>query len=185
VRWRFAAGLAAALAVSAPACGATDAPVLIPTRDVTVTYRTEERGQVLEQRLRWSAATRRLRVEPPSPGMFVLVDYAKQRMQIVREPDRTYVDMAAPPTLPGLGAPAGAGLYKKSGADRILGLACTEWEMTTAGRPAGICVTEDGVMLRARIGERILATAASVSFGPQDAALFAVPPGFSRVEPPR
>ncbi len=182
---RLAAAFALGLAGAPGLAAAADSPMLIPTRDVAVTYRTEQRGQTLDQRVRWAAATQRLRVEPPTPGLFVLVDYKARRMQVVREQDRNYVDMAAPPTLPGLGAPAGAAAYKKSSSDRILGMACTEWETVAADRTAGICVTEDGVVLRVRMGDRVVATATDVSFARQDPALFAVPPGFARVEPPR
>ncbi len=163
---------------------AVGAPALFPQRDVSVTYQTEQGGRVLEQQLRWSSKARRLRIDPPAAGMFVLVDYAAHRMQIVRERDRSFTEMDAPASLPGLGAPS-AGRYTQGADDRIAGLPCTEWTVATDGEPAGICVTPDGVLLRVRMGTRTVATASVVSYAPQDVTLFRVPDGYARAVPPR
>ncbi len=177
--------MAAILALLSGGAGlAAEAPVLMPNRDVAVTYRTEQDGRMLEQRTRWSMTLQRLRIEPPSPGMFVLVDYAARRMDIVREVDRSYVEMPAPPTLPGVGAPA-SGRYRQGADDRVAGLRCTEWASATPGPPAGLCLTADGVLLRVRIGPRTIAAASAVSYARQDPALFRVPDGYTRVVPPR
>jgi hypothetical protein len=59
-------------------------------------------------------------------------------------------------------------------------LPCTEWEATaTDGRRTVACITADGVLLRARAGDRTLLSAVSVDYAPQDPALFAVPDGFT------
>jgi hypothetical protein len=41
--------------------------------------------------------------------------------------------------------------------------------------PVVVCVTADGVLLRARRGERTVLTASRVAYGPQDPALFRLP----------
>jgi len=59
----------------------------------------------------------------------------------------------------------------------------TEWTSTraaTAERPAvsnTACVTGDGIILQVKEGERVTWQTTSVTRGPQDAALFSLPPG--------
>lgn len=170
---------------------AADAPVLIPARDVAVTYRMNQPGQsggqLREQRMRWSAAMKRMRIDPPTPGLFVLIDYAAHRMDIVRDPERSFVEMDAPATLPGLGGTdSPAGRYARAGSDEVAGMACTDWSTRdTRGRATEICVTADGVLLRVRIDGRAQVEAARVSYAPQDAAQFQVPDGYTRMTPSR
>jgi len=163
---------------------AADAPVLIPTRDVAVTYRMDAGGRVLEQRMRWSATVRRMRIDPPTPGIFLLIDYATHRMDVVRDPERTFVEMDAPATLPGMGSSGESreGRYVRGGGDEVSGMACTDWTThDTKGRATEICVAADGVLLRVRRDGRVLAGAARVEYGPQDPALFQLPPGYTRM----
>ena len=62
----------------------------------------------------------------------------------------------------------------------MAGLACTDWDMTdAAGEAARLCLTDDGVMLRARAGARTLLNAETVSAGPIDPAVFKLPPGYT------
>ena len=66
------------------------------------------------------------------------------------------------------------------GADTVAGLACTQWRTTdTRGEQTLACTTDDGVMLRATAGGRVLMEAVSVSYTPQDQAVFALPPGYT------
>src|SRR6185437_1187667 len=96
---QFASLALVGLVLAPGAVRAADGPVLVPTRDVAVTYRMDAGGRMLEQRMRWSAAAKRMRVDPPTPGIFVLIDYVAHRMEVVREPERSFVEMAAPATL--------------------------------------------------------------------------------------
>ena len=179
--------LLAALCVLLPAAAATtgtaaaqDRPAALPTRDVDVTYRSEQAGQVLEQRSRFAAGPQLMRLDTPTPGLWVLVDYRAHRMSMVSDPDRGALDMATPPGGPP-GAPPGAtgGAYVRRGQDRVAGLPCTEWEVRdNQGQAALTCFTEDGVMLRARRGAQVLAVATRVAFGPMDPALFAIPANY-------
>ena len=67
-------------------------------------------------------------------------------------------------------------------ADTVAGLPCIEWETRDLqGQAALACFTADGVMLRVRRGQVVLAVATRVAYGPIDPALFAVPPGYARV----
>jgi hypothetical protein len=132
---------------------------------------------VLTERMRWQAATQRQRVDPPTEGLFIVIDYRQGRMHTVRTSDRLVLDMAAPPAAT---PPGGDGAYRRQGEDRVAGLACTDWEATaTDGRSTVACITEDGVLLRASAGGRTLLSAVSVDYAPQDSGLFAVPEGFT------
>jgi hypothetical protein len=188
MRRRLGLTVLAGLVLPLSLARAADAPVLIPTRDVAVTYRMDAGGRVLEQRMRWSVAARRMRIDPPTPGVFLLIDYATRRMDVVRDPDRSFVEMEAPTGLPGLGSPGTAagesqvGRYVRGGADEVSGMACTDWTTRDAkGRAAEICVTADGVLLRVRLDGRVLAAAAQVAYGAQDPALFQLPQGYTRL----
>ncbi len=180
---RFASGTFAAIALVMPAALAADAPALTPSRDVAVIYQTQQGATLLEQHMRWSAASRRMRIDPPTPGMFLLVDYAGHRMDIVREAERSVLEMDAPSTMPGIGAPM-ASAYARGGDDAIAGIPCVEW--TATGRQGqSICVTADGVLLRVRFGTRVVATAAEVRYEPQDPALFRIPAGYAKTKASR
>lgn len=162
------------------AATAQDRPAPLPTRDVDVTYRSQQGNQVLEQRSRFAAGAQRMRLDTPTPGLYVIVDYRAHTMAMVSTADRGVLDMPAPAT----GAPgmAAAGMYVRQGDDRVAGLPCTEWQAKdTQGQPAVACYTADGVMLRARRGTQVLAVAIRVAYGPVDAALFTIPDGYDHV----
>ncbi len=178
--------LGAAVIVGALLCAGVassqDRPAAVPSRDVDVTYRSEQGGQVLEQRSRWAITAQRMRLDTPTPGLYVIVDYRTRQMSLVSEADRGVLDMPAPPgSIPGAPDPAG-GSFVRRGQDQVAGLACTEWESRdTQGQPALTCFTGDGVLLRARRGPQVLAIATRVVYGPMDQSLFTVPAGYNRV----
>ena len=174
--------LAALCLVSAPAAAmAQDRPPVRPTRDVDVSYRSEQAGQVIEQRSRFAATAQRMRLDTATPGLYMLVDYRANTMSLVSDPDRGAVDMPVPPT--GVGPAGGtSGSYVRRGQDQVAGLPCTEWEVQdNRGQPTLTCFTADGVMLRARYGAQVLAIATRVAYGPLDPALFDVPSGYGHV----
>jgi hypothetical protein len=72
--------------------------------------------------------------------------------------------------------------YVREGADSVAGTPCTEWRTTDlAGDPVQVCISPDGLLLRARVGGKVTIEAVSVHVGPQDPADFQVPPGFARI----
>lgn len=170
-----------ALLLAAPAF-AQDRPRLTPARDVDVIYRVAGPDGPLEQRLRWGVALGKLRVDPPSPGLFMVLDTARHLMDTVREADRTVLEVPTAATaLPGADT---GGVFVRRGQAEIAGLACTQWAtLDNGGRPALICVTEDGVMLRAAGNGRVLAVATSVQYAPQPAAVFRIPDDYRRISP--
>ena len=175
-----------AIIAAVPAMAA-DRPPTIPLHDVDVTYVLAQparegaagTGAVLSQRMRWSVASGRLRVDPPSPGLYMIVDYTAKRMSVVKLADRAVLDV--PTTAPGLpGATAGA--YKVAGPGVVAGLACMNWLTADAGgQDTVLCLTPDGVMLRASQHGQILLEAISVRYGPQDPDAFRAPDGFRHV----
>jgi hypothetical protein len=57
-----------------------------------------------------------------------------------------------------------------------------EWRLDVADGVRTACVTGDGIILRAKSGERVTWETKTISRGPQDLALFAPPPGTKSVD---
>ncbi len=168
----------AALVLSTPALGQT-APVVQPTRDVDVTYRVPvpgASGTYLLQRLRWSAAHRQQRVDLPSSGNWMVLDFNAHRMALVRDDSREIIELPSPQGADG----AGSG-YTRVAASEVDGLSCTEWRtVDTRGAETLACYTEDGVLLRATAGTRVLMEAVHVGYETQADSVFQTPAGYSR-----
>ena len=175
--WRVAAG---ALVVVLCAAAGGERPVLRPIRDVDVTYAVDAGGgTILHERLRWDVAAQMLRVDPPTRGLYVIIDLAARRMSTVRTAEQAVIEMAAPEGVTGMADSAAAGAVRR-GTDTVAGLACTEWDMTdVAGQATRVCLTEDGVLLRARLGDRTLLRAETVQYGPLDPGVFRIPVGYT------
>jgi hypothetical protein len=170
-----------ALAMFAVGAGAPAGPLLRPTRDVDVTYQLESgNGVALQERLRWGVAAGSLRIDPPTPGLYVIIDLRKRRMSMVRTSDHVVIEAPAPPNAAGVpeGATANA---KRVGEDQVAGLPCANWAMTDmAGQPTTVCVTDDGVLLRAESDGRTVLAATTVRYGAVDPAAFQLPAGYAR-----
>jgi hypothetical protein len=192
-RRRLALALACALlcAASPPPAPTppADRPLTLPTRDVDVTYRLGQINPatapaIIEQRLRWDAASGMLRVDPPTPGLYVILDTHTRQMTTVRTRDRTILVLDGVGPAAG-GLPGGGGKFIREGESRVASLTCTQWLTTDlAGAPALICVTADGVMLRAVTAGRTVLEATKVTYGPLDPAIFQPPAGYTRHETP-
>ncbi len=161
---------------------AEDRPLTQPTRDVDVIYRIAGPDGPLEQRLRWGVTLGKLRVDPPSPGLYMIIDQQTHIMQAVREADRSVVqvdggDKALPGAAPG-------GRFTKGEVAQIQGLPCTLWQTNDlSGRKVSICMTSDGVMLRAEADGLVLAEATAVKFAPLGEAVFRVPSNYRKIMP--
>ena len=175
-----------ALAASAAPAMAQTAPAITPQRDVDVTYSIASPAPgapALQQRMRWSVATGRLRVDPPAHDMYMVVDYRTRRMMVVRPADQAVLDMdASGPGMPG--APSD-GQFARQNTMSVAGMSCTNWQtLDASGAPAVICFTADGVMLRASRDGQVLLEATSIQYAPQDPAAFAVPANYRHIAPP-
>jgi hypothetical protein len=129
--------------------------------------------------VRWLAATQTMRIDPPGRGMYVIIDHLARRMSVVREATRSVIDMAAPDNAAAaLGGVTAAGYTRRGGAT-VAGIPCTEWQtLDRVARPVLVCLTADGVLLRAGTPEQERVSAISVRYAPQDPALFRVPEGY-------
>jgi hypothetical protein len=180
--------LAALLLGSAAPALAQQRPVTVPTRDVDVTYRMQGPGkEMLQQRMRWLAAQQLLRVDPPTPGLWMIEDYHAHRMQVVRDASRQVLDLnATAATFPGGTTGPNGGTYTRGTDDQVAGIPCTNWQTKdAASEPTTVCFTADGVMLRAQSAGRTLVEAVSVQYGPQDPNAFRVPDGYAHAQTPQ
>jgi hypothetical protein len=163
---------------SAPAWA--DAPPAIqPTRDVDVTYKVPVGGKemALLQRLRFSAAARKQRVDLPTSGNWMVLDFAAHHLSMVRDESHEIVDMPAPAT-------GNANGFARVGPANVAGLPCTEWRTRdTRGVETVACYTNDGVLLQARNEGTVLMQAVTVHYEKQNETIFAVPEGYTHTTP--
>lgn len=184
-----AIGLAAFASLPAAAL-AQARPTTMPTRDVDVTYQMAAPGpsgkvEMLSQRMRWEPASGLLRVDPPSQGIYTIMDYHAHKLLVVDEPRRsvTLMHAAANVTAPGVSPTA---QFTREGQAQVAGLACTDWQTRdSTGQPTTVCLTDDGVLLRARRGDHVLVQAVTVSYAPVDPGVFKVPAGYHEDSPPQ
>lgn len=178
-------GLSPATHVARAEHGDAERPLLRPAKDVEVTYRVSNPAAPrdappLVQRTYWRVAAQVMRIDPPTPGLYVIIDYLARRMSVVREEDRSVIDMAAPDGMAGLTGGSGAHTYMRRSDDAVAGIGCTNWETTDRnGRRTLACITADGVMLRVSSGGQTLAIATSVRYAPPDPALFRIPSDYA------
>lgn len=168
----------------APAGAADLAPLYLPQRDVAVSYHVTGRAaqQVRDLYVRFSAARRLLRVETEDRGMgFLLVDPAARTAKMIVPSVRQSIDL---PLARDRRAALlfGDGLrFTRRGKARIAGRDCMNWDVQAERDSATVCLTGDGVLLRAqgRGGEAadsgLIAT--RVEDAPQSPALFQMPAG--------
>lgn len=172
------------LLASAPASVA-EQPRLLPSRDVAVVYRAPgPHGIEVEQRVRWLAAAKIMRIDPPNQGLHLIVDYPGRRMSVVDDANRLVVEMAAPDVSDETAGAAPAASYSRIGQETVAGYPCTDWQvLDRQGRAALVCITEDGVLLRAGTPETVRVSAISVQYAPQDSAAFRIPANYARRAP--
>lgn len=160
-----------------------DEPKLRPTRDVEVIYRSDAGPQPLEQRVRWDAAVQTMRIDPPTTGLYVIIDYVTRRMSVVHEAEKSVIEMAAPAGMANVPGGEAPGSFVRRGEGTVGGLGCTVWQtVDRSGQPAEVCITDDGVLLHAGSAGRTLVTAVKVQYALQDPSLFRVPADYARRE---
>jgi hypothetical protein len=183
---RFAAFAAAACWLSATIALADPAPRVNPTRDVDITYKVpvaSSAGTAILQRLRYSATLREQRVDLPTSGNWMVLNYTTHRMAMVRDESQEIVDLPAPEstTQPNAGA-----AFVRVGSATVANLACTEWRThDTNGQETIACYTDDGVLLRARGPGGTLMEAVTVWYATQGPEVFALPTGYSHEKGPQ
>jgi hypothetical protein len=170
-----------------PAAALADAPPsLRPLHDVDVTYKVPVPGggeESLLQRYRWSAATQRQRVDLPTSGKWMVLDFISHRMALVQDGSHEVLDVPSPQSADQPGGGAG---FTRVGTGNVAGFACTQWHtVDTRGQQTDACYTEDGVLLRVTAGARTLLEAVSVKYAAQDDAVFQVPSGYTHQQTSR
>ncbi len=191
---RAALAFVGLLSAMPPAARAQDRPRIQPSRDVTVTYRLE--GDAADAvpggvpgalRLSWNAAGQRLRAEPEGRTQALIVDLRAHSVQMMDTTLRSALTLPVrdadlqPLTLDG------ARLTRR-GDDVVAGLPCTDWAVQSPRGAGTVCLTADGVALRADgevDGRRGAFTASSVSYGPLRDELFRVPPDYMQFAMPK
>ena len=182
-------GMAVLVVISVPALApafAQERPLTRPTRDVDVTYVATVNGKPVQQRTRTAADAAEIRIDTPSPGLYMILNRTAHTMDMVSDGDQGVIQMPYDPAQ-AAATPAEGASYRRIGTATVAGLGCTEWETTdSAGHLVTACFTDDGVMLRARAGDKVVVTAARVAYGRLDPAIFAVPADYQRtVSPPK
>jgi hypothetical protein len=172
----LAAMAAVAFAVLTLARG-EERPQLLPTRDVEVTYDVirSQRPKVRE-RVRWLAGERLERVES-SGRATTIFDHNAHEVTLLIPANRTYRKLDDAPRRRSEPEP---GAVLKRGSDAVIaGLSCTEWSWTEDVETHSLCATADGVMLRLIVDGLTVVEARRVTYAPQRAELFRVPPDYT------
>lgn len=172
------------MVLAAPAAAADRAPLYLPTRDVAVSYRVAGRvaQQVRELHVRFSGARRLLRVETEDRGMgFLLVDPIARTAKMIVPSVRQSIDLPLARDRR-VALLFGDGLqFTRRGKAKIAGRDCTNWDVRSERDSATVCLTADGVLLRAQgrggdIADTSL-TATRVDDAPLSPGLFQMPAG--------
>jgi hypothetical protein len=192
---RTAAVLLLGLAAAAPGGSPTPHPPFAPTRDVSVVYRLESPdaarpgGESSEElHLYAEAGGRRLRLDTPDAGGYLLIDPAARTAAVVNPGLRAFMTVPLNPKLArGLLLLDPSATFTRQARATVAGLVCTVWAIGGKAAAGSVCVTDDGVILRRVEGgdpaRQSRLTALSVTYAPQLPALFAPPDGFQDLSP--
>ena len=192
-----------ALIAASPA-PAQDRPKLHPTRDVEVEYRTTgmpraptapanpdpNAGAGGALTMHFTTKGNRLRIEGMNGRGYAIIDKDAGRMIMVMTERKMYIEMprdmtGEPNVLEGL--ESANATFKKIGTEVVAGLNCTTYETSTSDHKGKICLTDDGVWLRAASDDpnhRRELEAVKVTYTDQPASLFEPPAGFQKMEMP-
>lgn len=210
MRHRF---LFLAVVVAAAPALADDHPLLRPTRDVEVEYRTtgmpdampgarSNRGGAGDQTsgpaggaggtmiIHYTAKTGRIRIEAPNGAGYAIIDRQNHSVIVVMTQQHVYMEMPRSVTNDPnfLATLDGANTtFRKVGTDTIAGMGCTIYDATANGHEGQVCLSDDGVWLRAKGGEPNRAhemEAIRVTYAQQADALFEPPADFQKMDIP-
>ncbi len=172
---------------------------VVPSHDVQVVYRVSgaasdvipalvaSDGQPAVLRMAWDASGRRLRVAAEGRPEIAIVDLSRHRADILDPP--LHAALRLPMRATDVEAlTLSRARFVRRGRSGVVGYACTVWAVRAARGSGTVCMTDDGVALRGEgdvDGRHGGFEAVSVAYGLQPAALFAIPPGYSRLELPR
>jgi hypothetical protein len=201
--------MAMALVLAAAPCAAAlaqERPTMLPTRDVMVTYRASGPAPASpgasapgasgpaatrqqDMKVAIMAGGKLMRIEAlgggAAAGGYVIVDRDAQRMTMVITQDRRYMEMPANDAVSRGFLLNESMTFARRGLETVAGVKCTLWDVTSKEGAGSVCVTDDGVMLRARGQDgRGALEATAVQYAPQPASLFRPPADFAKIEMP-
>lgn len=181
--------LTALLLIAAPAM-AQDRPPIMPTRDVSVTYRMlGGQGPQAQQPfvISWNTQLGAMRSDMPGGMGWMVAEPRQGRAFMVMEQQRMVMDLPVGQVMQQhMNSPTAT--FRREGNATVAGLPCTIWIVEDRGNTGRACVTADGVSLRvegtAAGGQTGGMEATAVSFGPQDPARFQRPQGYQSMQMP-
>ncbi|WP_342628245.1 hypothetical protein AAC691_20170 [Nguyenibacter vanlangensis] len=160
---------------------ASAAPFVTPQCDVDVTYSVaapDPAVPAIRQRMRWSSATLRQRVDPAGSATYMLTDYRARTLTVIDLARNVRTTIPAPGsavTRPGQRAP---GSWIHGATMLVAGQPCTAWQTAdTDGQASEVCYSDDGVMLQATRNGHVMVRAETVRRTAQPDAVFAIPAG--------
>ena len=154
---------------------ADDAPPLLPTRDVVVTYKQVGHGGARDIKISQRAQSSVMRVETSGQPGYVLVDRQSQRSTAVMEAQGYYLEMSAN-RVPQEGQwPDDKISFTRGKDDMVAGQGCTNWDYKTARGNGTACVTADGVLLRILALSGNGLEASQISYETQSPSRFTAP----------
>lgn len=174
-----------------------ESPIMLPTRDVVVSYRIDNRPSGAAQKLEvaYSRSGERIRidyfhwVESKSAYQSVVFDRPDNRIILVILESKAYIESPiGDSTNPGAFLKPGM-RFTREGTATVANTPCTEWRTRQPDRNDDLgvaCVAADGVVLRlaaARPTEPSL-TALQVEYVSRPDTLFDAPAGFTRITRP-
>ena len=179
--------LLAACALVATEAGGTEAwaqdrPPMAATRDATVGYKTtgREAGHAME--ISYGAASGLMRIDNPTIGGYAIVDRKGRRVTMVMTEMRMFMEMAAS-GMPGQPAlPEEDAKFTRKGTETIAGQTCTVWDFAAANGTGSVCMTTEGILLRARTSDGSGMEATKVTYAAIPAGNFSPPAGFTKMD---
>ena len=182
--------LALNLAIVLPAA-AQEHPMLHPSRDVVVEYQTNggpggPQGQSGPHMVRMYFADHgmKMRIEGVGQPGYAIVDRRAQQMIMVMVQQHMYMQVPYDPRRT-MEFDNPQGTFTRRGTETVAGYSCTLYDAKTPEHHGEVCVTSDGVLLRARSDDPnqhgdLVAT--SVTYGAQPPGTFEPPPGFQKFD---
>ena len=180
------------LAAVSPAV-ADDTSLIRPRKDVAVEYRSAgaaqgaaaDPGRVVT--MRFSSKSSRIRIDGAEGHGYAILDIDTGHMIIVMTERHMYIERPADPGMVAMFQARNAA-FRKTGTDTVAGVQCTTYDATINERTGQVCLTDDGVMLRARSADpgsqSPPGSAVKVTYAEQPGALFETPSGYRQMNVP-
>lgn len=180
--------VALGVAIAWPAV-AQEHPLMQPSRDVMVEYQVSGRpnagpNQPHTIRMYYSDHGTKMRVEALGQPGYSIADRAGNRTLVVMPQQHMYMEMPYDPTR-AMAFEGKDGTFTRRGTDTVAGVRCTVYHGQTPRHTGDVCLTDDGLLLRAKSddpGQGGDLVAIAVTYGAQPASLFEPPPGFQKMD---